>query len=77
MKYGQMAEELAKKQLKNLLEEQHVNAQLIDTDFLIDSQYGFLGATPDGMVICDCCDSALIEIKCPFKGIGLSVKKNR
>lgn len=69
-----MAEGHAKKKLKELLEEQHVNAEILPTGFLIDRQYGFLGASPDGMVICDCCDSALLEIKCPYKGIGVSVK---
>lgn len=74
MVYGQMTEELAKNKLKVLLEDQHVNAEVLPTGLLIDRQYGFLGASPDGMVICDCCDSALLEIKCPQKGIGLSVK---
>ena len=25
-----------------------------------------LGATPDGIVSCECCGKGLIEIKCPF-----------
>lgn len=74
MKYGQMAEELAKKKLKKLLEDQHVNGEILPTGFLIDNEYGFLGASPDGMVICDCCDSALLEIKCPYTGADCSIK---
>ena len=27
----------------------------------------FLGASPDRVIECDCCDVGVLEIKCPFK----------
>jgi hypothetical protein len=35
--------------------------------FAINSQHPFLGATPDGIISCDCCGKGALEIKCPFK----------
>lgn len=31
----------------------------------IDPTGQFLGASPDGIVSCDCCEARLVEIKCP------------
>ena len=36
--------------------------------FLTDEEYGFLGASPDGLVTCDCHNIALSEIKSSYKG---------
>ena len=33
----------------------------------VDINDPYLGATPDGIVSCDCCGVGLLEIKCPFK----------
>ncbi|CAN7943429.1 unnamed protein product [Ixodes pacificus] len=32
---------------------------------LVDSEGPYLGASPDGIVSCGCCDDAVLEIKCP------------
>ena len=33
---------------------------------IINPDVPFIGASPDGMVSCDCCGQNVIEIKCPF-----------
>ena len=33
----------------------------------MNPKYPHYGATPDGIVKCDCCGNGLIEIKCPYK----------
>lgn len=37
-----------------------------DTGFFINPSVPFLGASPDGLVSCDCCGVSVIEVKCPF-----------
>lgn len=32
----------------------------------VDSDYPFLGASPDGVIKCKCCGEGLLEIKCSF-----------
>ncbi|GFT82965.1 hypothetical protein NPIL_587491, partial [Nephila pilipes] len=32
---------------------------------MIDAENIFLGASPDGLGMCDCCETAVLEIKCP------------
>ena len=76
MKYGQMAENFAKEKLKEYFQN-HVNAELIPSGFKIDAEYGFLGASPDCMVICDCHTPALVEIKCPARGRSIKIKRYR
>ena len=71
--FGQTAEGYAKIQLKELLEEKHIHFEILPTGFLIDEEYGFLGATPDSLVTCDCHDVALLEIKSSYKGRYLQI----
>ncbi|GFU16752.1 PHD domain-containing protein [Trichonephila clavipes] len=48
---------------------------LLPCGLLVDKENIFLGATPDGLVMCDCCETALLEIKCPARGKGLVVEQ--
>ena len=36
------------------------------TGLHIDQSLPYLGASPDGLVACDCCGEGLIEVKCPY-----------
>ena len=33
---------------------------------LIQSNYQFLAATPDGITQCECCGNGVVEVKCPY-----------
>jgi hypothetical protein len=48
-----------------LIDHGHRNVVVKDCGLFIDTKFQFLGASPDGLVTCDCCGPALIEIKCP------------
>ena len=32
----------------------------------VDLQYPYMGASPDGIINCECCGKGVLEIKCPF-----------
>lgn len=43
----------------------HKNVTIRDCGIFIDAETQYLGASPDGVVSCDCCPDSLAEIKCP------------
>ena len=45
----------------------HGNLKCEPSGFLISESNYFFGATPDGIVKCECCGTGTLEIKCPFK----------
>ena len=44
----------------------HTNLQVSSSGFCISSKYPFIGASPDGIVTCNCCRKRVLEVKCPF-----------
>ena len=50
-----------------LMKNYHNNLQVHSSGLVINLLYPYLGASPDGMVSCECCVDGLIEIKCPYK----------
>ncbi|KAK5638750.1 hypothetical protein RI129_013045 [Pyrocoelia pectoralis] len=51
----------------------HANFDSEVVGLCLNPQYPHFGASPDGLVSCDCCDMGVVEIKCPYcaKDIGL------
>lgn len=45
---------------------EHENFTITRCGLCINSEYPYIGASPDGFVKCDCCGEGLVEIKCPF-----------
>ena len=39
---------------------------------MIHSQFPHMGATPDGVVHCECCGKGVLEIKCPYSCVTTS-----
>lgn len=66
LKYGRVMENEARRQYIKINSSRHVNLKVTETGLHIHPEKGFLGATPDGLVECDCCGSGLLEIKCPL-----------
>ena len=48
----------------------HNNVTVQPCGFYIAKDKQFLGASPDGLVQCDCCPVSLLEIKCPSKELS-------
>jgi len=44
----------------------HDNFVLEKAGFAINPNFPIIGATPDGLVSCDCCGTGVVEIKCPY-----------
>jgi putative phage-type endonuclease len=44
----------------------HTNVKIDKCGLFINPKYPHLGASPDGLVSCDCCGEGVIEVKCPF-----------
>ena len=44
----------------------HDNFEIKDTGFVINPEFPHLGASPDGVVSCDCCGKFCLETKCPY-----------
>ena len=44
----------------------HVDFSVMDSGLVINSQWPYIGASPDGLINCTCCGKGALEIKCPF-----------
>ena len=44
----------------------HENFVVIQCGLILDPEFPFIGATPDGLVDCKCCNTGVLEIKCSF-----------
>ena len=66
-KWGISNESKAREAYEFSIADQHLNLSVADSGLLINQNWPFLGASPDGLVFCDCCGKGLCEIKCPYK----------
>lgn len=53
----------------------HVNIIASEAGLVIHPDFSHFGASPDGLVTCDCCGQRVIEIKCPFSCRERNFKK--
>ena len=45
----------------------HKNVRVQESGFYISYERPYIGASPDGIVMCDCCtEKVLLEVKCPI-----------
>ncbi len=42
---------------------------------IINTSYPHMGASPDGLINCDCCGKGVIEIKCPYTCVDKSFQE--
>ena len=66
--YGKAHEKLAKKEYSQKKPSVHVH----DCGFVVNPQFTFLGASPDGKV---CCEAGALEIKCPYSARDKTIKE--
>ena len=67
LQWGITNEDIAREAYLELAKEQHANFQYSAAGLHVNPSYPHLGATPDGIINCDCCGDGVIEIKCPYK----------
>lgn len=64
--YGCKHEKVALEMYKSHMLLTHENFEVSEVGLIINPQYPYFGASPDGGCSCDCCGLGSIEIKCPL-----------
>ncbi len=59
-------EKAARNHYENLKKKEHAKFTIKNTGFHISMKSPFIGASPDGMIECECCGQGLVEVKCPY-----------
>ena len=63
--WGCTYEKQARERYVTQMKIKHPTFLVSSCGLLINPQYPYLGASPDGLVSCECCGDGCIEIKCP------------
>jgi len=71
--WGCKHEKKARDLYYKLTAQYHCNLQIADSGLVINTNWPFIGASPDGIVSCDCHGKGVVEIKCPYCHKGSSV----
>ena len=70
IEHGITNEPKAIESLKTILSKHHNDVEIIDCGLFRSTEFPFLGASPDGIMKCSCCNDSTryaVEVKCPFK----------
>lgn len=68
---GSESEAKAVESVMNILrKERHSNLSLTQCGLFVHPEKQYLGASPDGIITCDCCGTRLLEIKCPSRELS-------
>ncbi len=62
-RYGFKHEADAGKKYENIMCQQHEMFSVCDCGLRINLKWPFMGASPDGLVMCQCCGTGACEIK--------------
>ena len=65
LQWGLENEDIARKAYIDAVSGAHLNLSFTAAGLHINPDFPHLGASPDGIIECDCCGEGLIEIKCP------------
>jgi hypothetical protein len=66
LKYGRTMEDEARSKYAKVYKARHHNVRVTETGLHVSASRGYIGASPDGLVSCDCCGQGVLEVKCPF-----------
>ncbi len=66
VRWGRTHERAARRVYEKEQKHKHSHFHISDSGLCVDVNYPHLGASPDGLVSCECCGEGLVEIKCPF-----------
>ena len=51
----------------SVMEKNHAGFSVSSSGLVVDATYPFFGASPDGIIKCNCCCVGVLEVKCPFR----------
>ena len=66
LKYGRDMVPIAVQEFMKYLKKHHKNVRYRECGIFIDKTKQYLGASPDLLIECFCCEEAVVEIKNPF-----------
>jgi hypothetical protein len=65
LKYGREMEETARGEyIQRMKQDGHRHIKVEKSGLVLSKEHAFIGASPDGVVSCDCCGEGLLEVKC-------------
>ena len=64
--WGKRKEETARKSYVAKMVAKHQNFKCSENGLILSEAYPRFGASPDGLVTCECCGNGCLEIKCPY-----------
>ena len=73
--YGCKHESQAKERYFKSTVKDHSKLEVIDSGLVLNPKWPHIGASPDGIVWCECCGRGALEIKCPYCHQGESIDK--
>ena len=65
-KWGKRKEDTARKSYVAKMVDKHQNFKCSENGLILNEVYPHFGASPDGLVNCECCGDGCLEIKCPY-----------
>ena len=71
--WGRKHEDPAKARYVHAMASEHHKFDVANSGLVINKSWPYLGASPDGMVSCDCCGAGVLEIKCPYVHRGETI----
>ena len=74
IKYGTEMEDEAKTSYCRIMKKQHIKFGFSETGLVLSPDHGWVGASPDGIRECHCCEDTLVEFKCPYTGRDMDPK---
>ena len=66
LKYGRTIKMEAANEFFELMKKKHKHFAILECGLLLDKANCFIGASPDRLITCDCCEDACVEIKWPL-----------
>ena len=64
--WGKANEPVARQKYIKLNAKDHKKLSVVETGLFVSCENPIFGASPDGIVSCECHESGLLEIKCPW-----------
>jgi hypothetical protein len=74
IEYDRASENTARNLFFTLESQKHKNLKVEQCGLFVKSDRPYITGSPDGIVSCNCCPKAVLEIKCPFTLADKSVK---
>ena len=74
IKHGCQHEKDAVNSFREIASRQHQDLRFFKSGLVLSSKYPQLGASPDALANCKCCEPNPVEVKCPFSARNSSIE---